>query len=67
MDGTFEWLGSFAIRRPVDEILVGWNVFRGYMWPYVLLVYLLVNLVVGLTLHPQRAPNGRSAQTPSAT
>jgi len=43
----FEWAGSFAIGRPVDEILVGWNIFAGYMWPYVLLTYLLSNLMVG--------------------
>jgi hypothetical protein len=48
----FEWGGSFAIGRPVQEILVGWNVFAGYMWPYVLMAYLLANLIIGLTLHP---------------
>jgi len=41
---TFEWVGSLAIGRSVEEILVGWNVFAGYMWPYVLLTYLLSNL-----------------------
>ena len=46
----FEWVGSFAIGRPVSEILVGWNIFAGYMWPYVLLAYLLSNLVVGTVL-----------------
>jgi len=49
---AFEWLGSFALGRSVEEILVGWNVFAGYMWPYVLLTYLLSNLVVGTVLHP---------------
>jgi len=34
---AFEWLGGFALGRPVEEISVGWNVFGGYMWPYVLL------------------------------
>ena len=48
----FEWGGSFIIRRPVAEIVVGWNIFAGYMWPYVLLSYLLSNLVVGTVLHP---------------
>ena len=49
---VFEWGGSLAIGRPVDEILIGWNIFAGYMWPYVLLTYLLANLVIGVTLHP---------------
>ena len=44
---VFEWGGSFLVRRPVEEILVGWHVNRGYMWPYVLLAYLLAPLVVG--------------------
>lgn len=48
----FEWGGSLAIRRPVEEILIGWNIFAGYMWPYVLLTYLLSNLIVGTILHP---------------
>lgn len=48
----FEWGGSFLLRRPVAEILVGWHVERGYLWPYVLLTYLLSPLVVGLLLHP---------------
>ena len=41
---AFEWLGSLALGRPVEEILVGWNIFAGYVWPYVLLTYLLSNL-----------------------
>lgn len=49
---AFEWLGSFALGRPVKEILVGWNILAGYMWPYVLLTYLLSNLVIGTILHP---------------
>jgi hypothetical protein len=49
---AFEWLGSLALRRPLDEILVGWNVLAGYMWPFVLLTYLLSNLIVGALLHP---------------
>lgn len=48
----FEWAGSFAIGRPVEEILVGWNVLAGYMWPYVLFAYAFSNLVVGIVLHP---------------
>ena len=51
---VFEWCGSLLIGRPVEEILVGWHVERGYMWPYVLLSYLFAPLVVGLTLHPSR-------------
>jgi hypothetical protein len=49
---AFEWLGSLALRRPLGEILMGWNVLAGYMWPFVLLTYLLSNLVVGVLLHP---------------
>lgn len=48
----FEWGGSLAVGRPVGEILIGWNIFAGYMWPYVLLTYLLSNLIVGMILHP---------------
>jgi hypothetical protein len=48
----FEWGGSFALRRPVQDILVGWNIFAGYMWPYVLLSYLLAPLIVGTILKP---------------
>jgi hypothetical protein len=48
----FEWGGSLATGRPVQEILVGWNIFAGYMWPYVLLTYLFSNLIVGTILSP---------------
>jgi hypothetical protein len=51
---AFEWGGSFLIRRPVHQILVGWHIERGYMWPYVLLTYLLSPLIVGWLLHPGR-------------
>jgi hypothetical protein len=54
---VFEWGGSLAIGRPVHETLVGWHVNRGYMWPYVLLAYLLANPIVGLLLKP----HGREA------
>lgn len=47
---AFEWVGSLLIRRSVKEILVGWHVERGYMWPYVLLTYLLSPLIVGVLL-----------------
>jgi hypothetical protein len=47
----FEWGGSLLVGRPVSEILVGWNIFKGYMWPYVLLTYLLSSLIVGTILH----------------
>jgi hypothetical protein len=50
----FEWGGSIVIGRPVEEILIGWNIFVGYMWPYVLLTYLLSPLIVGKILHPGR-------------
>jgi hypothetical protein len=45
---SFEWVGSLLVRRPIREILVGWHVERGYLWPYVLATYLLAPLVVGL-------------------
>jgi len=44
---VFEWGGSLLIGRPVHEIVVGWRVEDGYMWPYVLLSYLFANLIVG--------------------
>jgi hypothetical protein len=49
---AFEWIGSFLIRRPVTEILMGWHVERGYMWPFVLLTYLLSPLIVGVLFAP---------------
>jgi hypothetical protein len=52
LEETFEWLGSFALGRSVAEILIGWNIFAGYMWPYVLVAYTFSNLIVGLILHP---------------
>lgn len=54
LEEIFEWGGSFILRRPVEEILAGWDIFAGYMWPYVMLTYLLSNLIVGVTLHPGR-------------
>ena len=48
----FEWGGSLSIRRPAHEVLVGWHVNRGYMWPFVLVTYLLALLLVGAILHP---------------
>lgn len=44
---VFEWAGSLLIGRSPDEILVGWHVQDGYMWPYVLLTYLVANVLVG--------------------
>ncbi len=53
---VFEWAGSLLIqRRPVDEILVGWQVWKGYLWPYVLLAYLLANPLVGLARRTRAA------------
>lgn len=49
----FEWAGSLVIGRPVEEILIGWNVFAGYMWPYVLLAYLLSNPIIGTIFRPE--------------
>ena len=55
----FEWGGSLATGRPVDEILVGWNISRGYMWPYVLMAYFSSNPVIGLYLRSRkRSPPG---------
>ena len=61
---VFEWGGSLLIGRPVSEILVGWHVENGYLWPYVLLTYLLAPLVVGTVLHPAGPPfrRGRPAR-----
>ena len=47
---AFEWVGSLIVRRPVHEILEGWHVENGYMWPYVLATYFLSPLIVGLLL-----------------
>ena len=49
---AFEWIGSLMTGRPVREILEGWHVERGYMWPYVLLAYFLSPLIVGVLLNP---------------
>jgi hypothetical protein len=49
---AFEWIGSFIQRRPVREILEGWHINKGFMWPYVLAAYLLFPLIVGLIFHP---------------
>ena len=49
----FEWGGSLATGRPVEEILIGWNILAGYMWPYVLLTYLLSPLIVGTILRAE--------------
>jgi hypothetical protein len=49
---AFEWGGSFILRRPIKEILIGWHINKGYMWPYVLLTYFLSPMVVGLLLAP---------------
>lgn len=54
---VFEWGGSLIMRRPISEILVGWNIFEGYMWPYVLLAYLLSNLIVGSVLYRGKNTN----------
>jgi hypothetical protein len=49
---AFEWVGSLILRRPIKEILVGWHIENGYMWPYVLLAYFLSPVLVGVTLNP---------------
>jgi len=50
----FEWGGSIAIGRPISEILIGWNIFAGYMWPYVLLSYLLAPVIMGAIISKKR-------------
>jgi len=57
----FEWGGSVLLmRRPVHEILIGWHVENGYMWPYVLATYLLAIPCTGAVLHAL----GRGARAP---
>ena len=51
----FEWAGSIAIGRSVEDILVGWNILNGYMWPYVLLTYLTSNIVIGYFIGKQES------------
>ncbi len=52
---AFEWGGSILIQhRPVHEILEGWHVENGYMWPYVLAAYALAIPSIGLALYPGR-------------
>lgn len=52
LEEIFEWGGSFILRRPVAEILIGWNILAGYMWPYVMFAYLFSNLIIGTIIHP---------------
>lgn len=49
---VFEWAGSIAIARPVQEILVSWNIAQGYMWYFVLMTYLTSNLLLGIVFYP---------------
>lgn len=58
---AFEWIGSFIQRRPVREILEGWHINRGFMWPYLLAAYLLSPLIVGIIFHPGQL--GREPQS----
>lgn len=65
----FEWGGSLLLlRRPVSDILVGWQIWKGYLWPFVLLAYLSANLLVGLVMHPgrSRARTGRDGGSNTA-
>ncbi len=54
---VFEWGGSLIAGRTVDEILIGWNIFNGYMWPYVLLSYLTSSLIIGMIIYKPK-PSG---------
>jgi hypothetical protein len=58
----FEWGGSLLVGRSVEDILIGWNIFAGYIWPYVLLTYLLSNLVIGVAFHPGKRTTGHSSE-----
>lgn len=52
---AFEWIGSIVFqRRPIKEILEGWHIEEGFMWPYVLLTYFLSPLIIGILLAPGR-------------
>ena len=52
---VIEWPGSLLMGRPVSDIVVGWNIAKGYMWPYVLVVYLTASLIIGSLLpHKER-------------
>jgi hypothetical protein len=52
---VIEWPGSLLMGRPVSDIVVGWNIAKGYMWPYVLVVYLTSSLIIGSLLpHKER-------------
>ena len=64
----FEWGGSLLVqRRPVSDILVGWHVSKGYLWPFVLLTYLSANLIVGLVLHPHHDDDRRHSSAGKTT
>ncbi len=60
----FEWGGSLAIGRPVREILIGWQVWKGYLWPFVLLTYFCAKpdrRPDVAPLPPERGASGRGA------
>ena len=60
---AFEWGGSLLIlHRPVSDILEGWQIWKGYMWPYVLFTYAFSNVIVGLILRS----GGRTAHAAAA-
>jgi hypothetical protein len=65
---AFEWGGSLLIlRRPVHDILVGWHIQDGYMWPYVLLTYLFAIPILGLLLHPGQDRAGAAPMAADVT
>lgn len=47
------WQNLLRQLRGID-ILTGWQIWKGYMWPYVLLAYLSANLIVGLITNAGR-------------
>lgn len=64
---VFEWGGSFMIGRPATETIVGWHVERGYMWPYVLLVYLTAPSVAAAVARRRATGGGAVSQHPGGS
>jgi hypothetical protein len=46
--------GAASSLADLPRDLTGWHIERGYMWPCVLLTYLLTPVIVGWLLHPGR-------------
>lgn len=50
---VFEWGGSLMIGRTVEDILIGWNIFQGYFWPYFLIAVFISPFVMGTFVIPK--------------